>query len=179
MNWIILFSLLIFNTTFANDLDFIKAVFTKAYKVKAFKIVDNISENPININLYKVFDKEDALVGFYRPIITTTGCDSSCLPIYVTLFYSAQKKFKTLKSIKGLTKRNHAPFTSSDYSELELILNINPADFSKVNHPKDMVDVITGQTIKAYKDIVVNEAAYTSLRINKYNQDTLKQLKGI
>lgn len=179
MKAITLFSIFILSNTFAKDIDFIKKVFSKAVKIEAITVVDSISENPINTTMFKVFNQKNSLIGYYRRIITTTGCNSACLPIHVTLFYEADKKFKTLKSKKGLTKKNHVPFTDSDYNELELILNLNPTDFKKVNHPKDMVDVITGQTTKEYSDDVVKEAAYTSLRINKYNQDTLKQLEGI
>jgi hypothetical protein len=179
MKAIILFSIFIISTTFAKDIDFIKTVFSKASRVESISVVDNISENPINTTVFKVFDLKNNFIGYYRKVITTTGCNSACLPIHVTLFYEANKTFKTLKSKKGLTKRNHVAFTDSDYNELELILNLNPVDLKKVNHPKDMVDVITGQTTKEYTDDVVKEAAYTSLRINKYNQDTLKQLGGI
>lgn len=179
MKAIILFSIFILSPTFANELDFIKKVFSKTSKVQDFSIVDTISENPINTKIFKVFNQRNVLIGYYRRIITTTGCNSACLPIHVTLFYNENKKFKTLKSEKGLTKKNHVSFTDSDYNELELILNLNPSDFKKVNHPKDMVDVITGQTTKEFSDDVVKEAAYTSLRVNKYNQDTLKQLEGI
>lgn len=187
MKEIILFFILLTNIALANtfsgtadkEFKFIKSVFSKATSVKAFEVLDPISENPINTNMYKVFKEKNELIGFYRRIITTTGCNSACLPIHVTLFYNSNKSFKTLKSDKGLTKKNHVPFTSADYSELELILNLNPKDFEKVSHPKDMVDVITGQTTKVYADDVVKEAAYTTLRVNRYNQNSLKQLKGI
>lgn len=179
MKEIILFFILIFNVVYADDVEFIKQVFSKLNKTEVFTIQDSISENPINTKIHKVLSKSDEVLGYYRRIITTTGCNSACLPIHVTLFYTKNKKFMTLKSKKGLTKKNHVAFSSEDYSELELILNINPIVFKSVSHPKDMVDVITGQTTKVYSGSVVKEAAYSSLRINKYNQDTLNKLKGI
>jgi len=42
-----------------------------------------------------------------------------------------------------------------------------------------MVDAITSETLKVYKPFVVDNAAYTTLRLNLYNQDTLTQLKNI
>lgn len=180
MKLLILFTLIFSTISFSKRRkDPVKEVFPSMKVTKVFKVKDTISENPINTEIVAAYDEDKKLLGYFRKIITTTGCNSACLPITATLFYNPNKSFMTIKSKKGLTKKDHAPFTNSDYNELELILNLNPEDFKSVSHPKDMVDVITGETTKKFKDDVVKNAAYTSLRLNTYNQDTLKRLKEL
>jgi hypothetical protein len=55
----------------------------------------------------------------------------------------------------------------------------NPKEFKSIIHPKEMVDAISSETLKAYSGFVIKEAAYTTLRMNLYNQDTLKLLESI
>ncbi len=156
-----------------------KKVFPAFSDSKSYTVEDNISEEPVNTTLLKALDSDNKTLGFIRELATTTGCNSQCLPIIVTLFYDKDKNFLTLKSRPGLTKKDHVPFTESDYKELEFILVQNPKPFKSVVHPKMMVDAITSETLKVYKPFVVENAAYTSLRLNLYNQDTLKQLQDI
>lgn len=158
--------------------EFIKKVFPSMTKTISIPVPDVISKNPLNNRIVKVMNGK-TLLGFYRKLVTTTGCNSACLPITATLFYTRDKKFLTIKSKRGLTKKDHISFSQKNYQELELILNINPKSFISVEHPKDMVDVLTGETTKKFKNDVVKNAAYTTLRLNKYNQDTLKRLKGL
>ncbi len=156
-----------------------KQIFKSYSSVVTHKVEDTISKEPVNTTILKVLDSNGAAVGYIREIATTTGCNSACLPILVTLFYGKDKKFLTLKSRAGLTKKNHAPFSELDYQSLELILIRNPSVFKSVVHPKMMVDALSGETLKDFKSVVVAEAAYTSLRLNLYNQETLKYLKDI
>jgi len=156
-----------------------KKVLKNFHEYKSFKAQDKISESPVNTTILKATDKDGKTLGYIREIATTTGCNSACLPILVTLFYDKDKNFLTLKSRPGLTKKDHVPFTESDYKELEFILVQDPIPFKSVVHPKMMVDAITSETLKVYKPFVVDNAAYTTLRLNLYNQDTLTQLKNI
>lgn len=156
-----------------------KKVFKEYTTIKEHKVVDTISENPINTKVLEFKNNKDETIGFARELITTTGCDSACLPIIATLFYTKDRKFLTLKSRDGLTKKNHVAFTVDDYAHLEMILMQNPPVFAKVEHPKQMVDALTGETTKDFSDYVIHQAAYTSLRMNLYNQDTLKLLQEI
>lgn len=160
-------------------LSFYQRAFADALYIKAIKIKDNISENPINDKILKVFNDSKEHIGFIRNIETTTGCNSACLPVVFTLFYDKDKSLKKLLSKPGLTKKYHAKFTDKDYEKLSLILALNPDSFLKVKHPTEMVDIISGATKKEYQNDVVKNAAYTSLRVNLYNQDTLNILKGI
>lgn len=154
-------------------------VFSGAKNLVPLKIDDPISDKPINTTLFKVQDKDDVTIGYIRDITTTTGCDSACLPIIFTLFYNEKKMLIKIKSIPGLTKKFHMKFTDDDYEKLNLILALNPSVFLKVGHPTEMVDAISGATKTEYQDSVVKNAAYTSLRVNKYNQHTLDFLKTL
>ena len=160
-------------------LSFYQRAFANALYIEAIEIKDNISENPINDKILKVFNNSKEHIGYIRNIETTTGCNSACLPVVFTLFYDKDKSLKKLLSKPGLTKKYHAKFTDKDYEKLSLILALNPDSFLKVKHPTEMVDIISGATKKEYQNDVVKNAAYTSLRVNLYNQDTLNILKGI
>jgi len=156
-------------------------LYKKIFKTYASKLThktqDTISENPINTTVLEFKDKENRTVGFARELITTTGCNSACLPIKATLFYNAKKQFISVQSREGLTKKDHAAFSASDYQNLDLYLLQNPKVFRQVKNPKLMVDALTGETLKTYAPYVVKNAAYTTLRLNLYNQDTLSFLK--
>lgn len=156
-----------------------KTVFKNYASLVEHKVVDIISENPINTKILEIKNSDKKTIGYIREVTTTTGCDSACLPIIATLFYTKDRKFLALKSRDGLTKRNHVPMSDEDYANLEMILMQNPKIFESVTHPKQMVDAISSETTKEFSPYVVHQAAYTSLRLNLYNQDTLKLLQGI
>ncbi len=159
--------------------EFYQRVFKGVTLQEVLIVKDTISDNPINNKILKLYDNNKRLLGYVRNIDTTTGCDSACLPVVFTLFYSPTKSYIKLLSKPGLTKKNHAMFTREDYERLELILAMNPEIFSNVKHPTEMVDMITGATKSEYQSSVVKLAAYTSLRVNLYNQDTLKILNKL
>lgn len=143
------------------------------------KISDPISDNPINTEILVAKNSKNKVIGFIREVTTTTGCNSECLPVIFTLFYNQDKVLVKLKSKPGLTKKYHAKFTDKDYQKLDMILALNPDIFKKVNHPTEMVDAISGATKKEFEIDVVKNAAYTSLRVNLYNQQTLQELKKL
>jgi hypothetical protein len=156
-----------------------KKIFNEYVQSEKLTIADTISSQPVNTVVLKALDKSGNTIGYIREIATTTGCNSACLPILVTLFYTPDKKFHTVKSRQGLTKKDHMPFTELDYQSLELVFAQNPKIFKQVSHPKLMVDAITSETLKEFKPYVVEKAAYTSLRLNLYNQDTLGFLMSL
>ena len=158
--------------------DKIKEVFPNYTKLIELDILDPISENPINIKIKKVI-KEKKILGFVRYIETTTGCNSSCLPLSFSLFYDSKGNFTKLYSADGLTKINHAQFTDKDYSDLEFILLFPNKAFDSVGHPKEMTDAISGATLKKFSGTVVKGAAYSTLRIHLYNQQTIKFIKSL
>lgn len=180
MNRLLVITLFFSVSTWADaKIDFYKKVFPNLNSTKSHKVADPISDEPTNTELLEAFDAKKNLVGYIREVNTTTGCNSACLPVIFTLFYDKNVQFKKLLSRDGLTKKNHAPFTSEDYQKLELILLMNPKEFKKVGYPTEMVDGITGATLKEYDRVVVKEAAYSSLRVNTYNQQTMAEIKKL
>jgi hypothetical protein len=178
---LLLSSLLFLSFTNNNteDLARYSKVFLSIKSVELIKIDDPISDAPVNLILLKAFDTKGIHLGYIREVVTSTGCNSACLPVIFTLFYDKNLIFKTLKSKVGLTKKFHAKFTKANYAQLEMIIVMNPEKFKKVIHPKEMTDAITGATLKEYKSAVIKNAAYTSLRVNLYNQHTLKFLNKL
>lgn len=156
-----------------------KQVYMNALEFEVLTIDDPISDKPINTEIFKLFDSNKNVVGFVRDINTTTGCNSACLPVVFTLYFDSKLNLIRLKSLPGLTKKNHVPFSDKDYERLNFILAINPEIFKTVNHPTEMVDAITGATKSEFVESVVKEAAYTSLRVNRYFQHTLNFLKKL
>lgn len=153
----------------------IREVFPSASEFKKSSVKDPISDDPVNTSLYLAL-KNSTLLGYIRPIETTTGCNSACLPISYMSFYSPKGEYLELKSIPGLTKINHTPFTGSDYAKLGLLLAMAPKTLDGVENPRDMTDALSGATLKKYQNSVVEGAAYSTLRIHLYNQLTIKQI---
>lgn len=159
--------------------DLYKDHFKHAASADTRTIPDPISDKPINTTVLIIKDSKNKILGYVREVTTTTGCDSACLPVIFTLIYNEKKMLIQLKSKPGLTKKFHARFTTKDYEKLDLILALNPEIFQKVSHPTQMVDAISGATKSEYVESVVKDAAYTSLRVNTYNQQTLAFLKTL
>lgn len=152
-------------------------VFSSFSKTKTHKIADNISEFKTNVKLLVALDKGGKRLGFIREVTTSTGCNDGCLPVIFTLFYDAKGKYLKLLSRPGLTKKDHEEFNELDYIRLETILRKNPGIFKMVAHPTEMVDGITRATLTQYQPHVIAKAAYTTLRTNLYNQETLKHIQ--
>lgn len=176
MRFCILFAITIFSPLSFSE-DFYKKVFPKYdHKVK-HAIEDSVSAEKNNIVIYSLYSK-NKLLGFARDINTTTGCNSACLPVVYTGFYNQDGTLLKILSKDGLTKIGHAPFTDDDYLKLDFILSLAPQEFQHVSHPTDLTDAISGATKKEFQQIVVPGAAYSTLRIHLYNQETLKFLKS-
>ena len=62
-------------------------------------------------------------------------------------------------------------------SRLDFILAMSPKIFSEIKNPKEMTDAISGETFKKYKESVIEGAAYSTLRIHLFHQETLKHIK--
>jgi len=167
-----IFSLLLFGSA-PKNLDLYKKVFKSYSKSKVHKTVDRISEFKTNKTILEALDSSGKRLGFIREVNTSTGCNDGCLPVIFTLFYDSKGQFLRLLSKEGLTKKDHEEFGEFDYLNLETIIRKNPPVFKKVGHPSEMVDAITRATLKVYKAHVIERAAYTTLRVNLYNQDTL------
>lgn len=152
-------------------------VFKSFKSFKEIKIPDTISEFKTNTLLLEALDNKRKRLGFIREVTTSTGCNDGCLPVIFTLFYNEKGEFLRLLSREGLTKKDHEEFEDLDYLQLETILRKNPSVFKSVIHPTNMVDAITRATLKVYQPHIIARAAYTTLRVNLYNQQTLSFLK--
>lgn len=138
-------------------------------------IKDTVSVEQNN-NSFFVVKKNKKILGFFRKFNTTTGCNSACLPIIYTSFFNAKGEYIELFSPPGLTKIYHAPMTAEDLARLDFILAMSPKEFEKIKNPKEMTDAISGETLKPYKELVVEGAAYSTLRISLYHRETLKYI---
>ncbi len=154
-------------------------IFPNAFKIIPVEIKDKVSAEKNNKQMLKVLSRTKKVIGFIREISTTTGCNSACLPLIYTTYYSKTGELIKLKSAQGLTKINHTPFTEDDYAQLDLILAMAPKEFSHINHPKELTDALSGETLKVYKPVVVKGAAYSTLRIHLYNQETKKWIQDL
>lgn len=165
-----------FSKEFKQELLYLKVF--KSYKsFKEVVIPDTISEFKTNTKLLEAYDKSKVRIGFIREVTTSTGCNDGCLPVIFTLFYNQKGEFLRVLSREGLTKKDHEEFEDLDYLQLESILRKNPKVFKEVAHPTNMVDAITRATLKVYQPHIIARAAYTTLRVNLYNQQTLSFLK--
>lgn len=161
------------------DKSFFEKVFKKFSTYEIKNIGDPIDEEAGNPNLLIVKDNKENVIGYLRDIVTSTGCNDGCLPVIFTLFFGPKGEFIKLLSKEGLTKKNHEPFTVDDYVNLEMIILRNPEEFKQVLHPKQMVDAVTSETLNLFRPHVINKAAYTTLRVNKYFEHTQKSIKEI
>ena len=153
-------------------------VFNKLTSIKEIAIPDPISDDPVNTKLI-VVKAGDGTLGYIREISTTTGCHSACLPILYRAFHGLDGSFLTLQSDEGLTKKNHAPFSPEDYLKLESLVVGQNEKFDKIKHPTEMTDALSGATLVNYQADVVREAAYTSLRVYLYAQQTKTFIKSL
>lgn len=179
MKRLVVFSLFLTLQAQAAGIEFFKKVFPSISSTKKLAIEDPIKEDSDNKTLLIAKDENGKKLGYIRDIVTSTGCNDGCLPVIFTLFYKTDGTFLKLLSKEGLTKKYHAPFTSADYVNLEMIILRNPEIFAQVAHPKQMVDAVTSETLKEYKPHVVAKAAYTTLRINIYFHHTNDVIKKI
>lgn len=173
--WMLIFPTVLFSEE--NKEILYKQVF-KTYSTSIkHKIPDTISEFKTNVELLEALDGKKKRLGFIREVTTSTGCNDGCLPVVFTLFYDGNAKFMKLLSRAGLTKKDHEEFTELDYIRLDQILRKNPSSFKAVGHPSEMVDAITRATLKTYKNDVIARSAYTTLRTNSYNQQTMNFIR--
>jgi hypothetical protein len=155
-----------------------KKVFAKLDQADAHTISDRISETPINTVIYQLKSK-GVVLGHAREVRTTTGCNSECLPINYTAFYDKKGNYLKLYSKDGLTKIGHAPFTQDDLIRLSYLLDLAPEEFKAIDHPTELTDILSGATLKKLRPFVVKGAAYSTLRIHLYNQDTLAFIRNL
>lgn len=117
-----------------------------------------------NTHVFKVY-RNDTLVKIYRPVDTTTGCDSACAPVSFHLAYDPREK--TIELLEDpnnpLQKTGHTPWSQEDKKKMQSVLKSLPTWF--VHLPSPSFTTEQGQTWPLYKETLVAGAAYTSYRI--------------
>lgn len=152
--------------------NYMKAAFPRAALASRHKILDPITEGNVNNTYLRIYDALGIPQGYARDISTTTGCKSFCKPLNFTLCLNNDLSFAKILAWAPLTKLGHKEFTESDYAKLESLLIQNPKSLAYVKEPMDMVDGVTRATKPEYQGDVVPTAAFSTLRIYKYERQT-------
>jgi XTP/dITP diphosphohydrolase len=127
-----------------------------------------------NTHLLQAFDGTRLLASF-RPVDTTSGCDSGCAPITFHLMFT-----KDLALIQDpehpLLKKGHAPLTSDDIKILAANLLHLPSLLLRVSSSAQSTDE-NEQTWPLFAKTLVPGAAYTSYRVYEAGFQTLETLR--
>jgi hypothetical protein len=130
----------------------------------------NIGEN----RLYEYIDDKNITQCFGREIFTDVCADTSCKPVRLRLYWDVIGDFSGYELPEGveLEKDEDSVFTKEDYEKLTEVLQ-NPVSILNIykrdelvskTEEKDAVSIdgMTGATIAAIKDAVVENAVYTT-----------------
>ncbi|WP_236979468.1 hypothetical protein [Membranihabitans maritimus] len=129
---------------------------------------DSISSSCI----YVLYSKERLPIGYCRNIKTYVCKTGECLPIEVNIYWNMAGRYVgfELPSNEILTKKDHIPFSKTDYKKLDRLL-ANPQSVLGTYSIEDLVqsngindkriDAITSATVKVVNDVCVEGAVYT------------------
>jgi thiol-disulfide isomerase/thioredoxin len=106
----------------------------------------------------------------FRPVNTTTGCNSGCTPVVFHLQFNEKGEVLDLFEEKDhqLRKLNHKTYEKEDLEKAKTLAKTLPEALQMVDEPKQVANELTKfppQTWVAYKDLLVGQSAYTSFRI--------------
>jgi thiol-disulfide isomerase/thioredoxin len=106
----------------------------------------------------------------FRPVNTTTGCNSGCTPVVFHLQFNETGEVTDLFQEKDhlLRKVWHEAYSKEDLEKAKTLAQTLPEALQMVNEPKQVANELTvfpPQTWVAYKDLLVGKSAYTSFRI--------------
>ncbi len=141
------------------------------------------SKKYFNNSILWALDKNEKTIFGFRPISTTTGCNSGCSPVVFHLKFDAKGNVVDLIEDPNelLRKKWHKAYTRSDKAKaLELAKRI-PEKLMSVLEPKYLADDLNHyppQTWTTLKDYLVNESAYTSYRIVQASYQVKSFLSG-
>ncbi len=110
------------------------------------------------------------IISGFRPVNTTTGCNSGCTPVVFHLQFNEIGEVQDLFEEKDhlLRKVNHQAYNKEDLEKAKTLAKTLPETLQMVNEPKQVANELTKfppQTWVAYKDLLVGQSAYTSFRI--------------
>lgn len=117
-----------------------------------------------NTHVLKLFNKNNHLMTF-RPVDTTTGCQTACAPVSFHLAWNAATRQLVLLNDpeNPLQKIGHQAWNENDLNKIKETLNSIPTWFANLPDPK--MTTHHEQTWPIYKDFMVEGAAYSSYRI--------------
>lgn len=154
---------------------FIDSPFRPDTAAKTTKVLINFNDSIPDDTLTIYFSATSQPEAFSRNIYTAVCIDSLCRPVDITLYWEMTGKYIGYSFPPGeeLTKREHVPFTESDYKRLSEILSDSTSQLGFYSpeeiHPAKQVvkksDGITGATLPDLSPWIVPEAAYTSYTI--------------
>jgi len=154
---------------------FIDSPFRPVTATKTSKVLINFNDSIPDDTLTIYFSATSQPEAFSRNIYTAVCIDSLCRPVDITLYWEMTGKFigYSLPPGEELTKREHVPFTESDYKRLTEILSdstsqlgfYSPEEIHPVKQAVKKTDGITGATLPNLLPWIVPEAAYTSYTI--------------
>lgn len=129
---------------------------------------DSIPDDSLTIYFSNTGDPE----AFSRNIHTSVCIDTLCRLLDITLYWEATGKYLGYSLPRGeqMTKKEHTPFSESDYTRLTEILSDSSSQLGyytmdEIHPAKKLVaqtDGISGATIPDLAPWIVPEAAYTS-----------------
>lgn len=128
-----------------------------------------------NDTLYICFTSDSILHAIYREILTTVCVKGECLPVRIMLYWSPGGDYLgySLEDEYILTKYKHKLFTKDNYLQLHLLLSDSQSLLKNysldklINTDKNKVstDAVSGATIPAIRNYVVDGAVYTTFTL--------------
>ncbi len=151
---------------------FIDSPFRPDTATKTSKVLINFNDSIPDDTLTIYFSAKSQPEAFSRNIHTAVCIDSLCRLVDITLYWEVTGKYLgySLPPGEELTKKEHTPFSKSDYTRLSEILAdsssqlgfYTPEEIHPVKQAVKKTDGITGATLPNLSPWIVPEAAYTS-----------------
>lgn len=115
-------------------------------------------------------NRQGQKVAAFRPVQTTTGCDSGCTPVVFHLVLDVQGRVEAiLEDPENPLRKIHHQFLSREDKEKLLVIAQNlPEALRWVEKPKQLTNSLTQfppQTWTAFQDTLIPGGAYTSFRV--------------
>ncbi len=126
--------------------------------------------NYYNTDIIWAQGPDGKIISGFRPVNTTTGCNSGCTPVVFHLQFNEKGEIIDLLQEKDhlLRKVYHQPYSKEDLEKARELAKLMPEALQMVSEPKQVANELTKfppQTWVAYKDLLVSNSAYTSFRI--------------
>ncbi len=122
-----------------------------------------------NETLVRAYDGK-RLLGTFRPVATTTGCDSGCLPVVFHLSLTDKGQVKAILEDprSPLTKIHHQPLSAAEKKKLLSIARELPKGLDWIDGNAGLADArgaFPPSTWSPLRGSLVEGAAYTSYRV--------------